>query len=57
MLRKEQRFEEYKWRANQMRLMQMLLDIYPPINMPLIPDMQHSQEIFTGFYSLQCMLY
>jgi hypothetical protein len=40
-----------------MRLMQMLLDIYPPINMPLVPDMQHSQEIFTGYYSLQCMLY
>ena len=40
-----------------MRLMQMLLDIYPPINMPLVPNVQQSQEIFNGYYSLQCMLY
>lgn len=30
MLAKERRFEELKWRGNQMRLMHQLLEVYPP---------------------------
>jgi hypothetical protein len=29
-LKKEQRYEELKWRGNQMRIMNQLLEIYPP---------------------------
>jgi hypothetical protein len=39
-----------------MRLMHTLLELYPTVNAPLLPDLQHPHELFSGYYALQVML-
>jgi hypothetical protein len=57
MLRKEQRADEFKWRANQMRLMFVLLETYPAqSSQQLTNELQHSLELFSGYYAMQVML-
>jgi hypothetical protein len=48
ILRKEQRFEELKWRANWMRIVASFLEMYP------LTD--EKQDFFPGFYNLNSML-
>jgi hypothetical protein len=57
-LPRERRFEELKWRGNQMRLMNQLLEIYSPGPMQSLSsaDVNHSFELFSGFYCLNTML-
>ena len=50
LLRREQRHEELKWRANQFRIMTQFLEMFPTN----IHDGE--QEFFAGYYSLNCML-
>jgi hypothetical protein len=48
ILRKEQRYEELKWRANWFRIIAQFIEMYP------IPD--DKQDYFAGFYNLNSML-
>ncbi|CDW91723.1 UNKNOWN [Stylonychia lemnae] len=48
LLRKEQRFEELKWRANWMRIVAQFLEMHP-IN-------EEKQEYFPGFYNVNSMM-
>lgn len=55
LLRKEQRFEELRWRGNQLRLMQQMLEIYQP-QQQLAGEGLQQLDLFSGFYALNTML-
>jgi len=48
LLRKEQRFEEIKWRANWNRIVSQFIEMHP--------TNEERLELFAGYYNLNCML-
>jgi hypothetical protein len=49
MLRRENRMDEYKWRANWMRILATFLEMYPSPS-------EEKIDYFPGYYNLNCML-